>query len=108
STLLVCNDSGVQHLAAAVGTPCVSIFSAHDMPGKWNPYGEDNVVLRASVECHPCYLTLCPYDNRCLKLIDAGSVIAAVKLKIDQKTRTKAALSERFGDTNPGPQRRSA
>ena len=44
-SLLICNDSGVQHLASAVGTACISIFSAHDMPGKWHPYGPENVVL---------------------------------------------------------------
>ncbi len=80
--LLVCNDSGVQHLAAAVGTPCISIFSAHDMPGKWHPYGSRNLALRKWVECHTCYLQVCPNDNRCLKLIEAEEVIAAVKSKM--------------------------
>ena len=32
-TMLVCNDSGVQHLAAAVGTPCVSLFTRREFPG---------------------------------------------------------------------------
>jgi len=39
-------------------------------------------VLRKWVECHTCYLQTCPYDNRCVKLIDADEVIAAVKSKI--------------------------
>ena len=82
--MLICNDSGVQHLASAVGTPCVSIFSAHDMPGKWNPYGAENVVLRKQVECHPCYLSICPYENRCIKLISTDEVIAAIDLKLQK------------------------
>lgn len=90
--MLVCNDSGVQHLAAAVGTPCISIFSAHDMPGKWNPYGGGNIVLRRKVECHPCYLSTCPFDNRCLKLIETDEVLAAIDLK----------LQERRGDMSRG------
>jgi ADP-heptose:LPS heptosyltransferase len=81
--LLICNDSGVQHLSSAVGTPCISIFSSHDMPGKWYPYGSENVVLRKWTECHTCYLETCPFDNRCLKLIDAHEVIAAVNSKLD-------------------------
>jgi ADP-heptose:LPS heptosyltransferase len=80
--LLICNDSGVQHLSSAVGTPCISIFSSHDMPGKWYPYGCENVVLRKWVECHTCYLETCPYDNRCLKQIDADEVIATVQSKL--------------------------
>ncbi len=81
-SLLICNDSGVQHLAAAVGTPCVSIFSAHDMPGKWHPYGPENTVLRKTVDCHPCYRRICPYDNRCIKLIEADEVIGAIDAKL--------------------------
>jgi ADP-heptose:LPS heptosyltransferase len=82
-SMLICNDSGVQHLASAVRTPCISIFSAHDMPGKWYPYGTQNVVLRKWVECHTCYLQTCPYDNRCMKLIDVDEVIAAIDLKLE-------------------------
>jgi len=82
-SMLICNDSGVQHLAAAVGTSCISMFSAHDMPGKWHPYGSKNVVLRKWVECHTCYLRTCPYDNRCIKLIDPLEVIDAIDLKLE-------------------------
>jgi len=106
--LLVCNDSGVQHLAAAVGTPCVSIFSAHDMPGKWNPYGQQHVVLRETVECHPCYLTVCPYDNKCLKLIDASRVIAAVDMTLARSVEKKAGGSDRLTISEPQERRRIA
>ena len=88
-SLLICNDSGVQHLASAVRTPCISIFSAHDMPGKWYPYGTENVVLRKWVECHTCYLQTCPYDNRCIKLIDAEAVIGAIDIKLQSIVETK-------------------
>lgn len=57
---VVCNDSGVQHMAAAVGTPCVSIFSAREMPGKWYPHGASHAVLREDVPCRACYLDACP------------------------------------------------
>ena len=75
--MLVCNDSGVQHLAAAVGTPCVSIFSCRDFPGKWFPHGDQHIVLRKWVECHTCLLDRCPYDNRCIGLVTAAEAIAA-------------------------------
>lgn len=97
--MLICNDSGVQHLASAVDTPCISIFSAHDMPRKWHPYGVHNIVLRKWVPCHTCYLQTCPNDNRCLKLIDTDEVIAVIDSKLgnvnelDSIRRGGAALS---------------
>jgi ADP-heptose:LPS heptosyltransferase len=95
-TMLICNDSGVQHLASAVGTPCISIFSAHDMPGKWHPYGRQNVVLRKWVQCHTCYLQTCPNDNRCLKLISADEVIAAIDSKLEKKVETETAQTQSY------------
>jgi ADP-heptose:LPS heptosyltransferase len=73
--LLICNDSGVQHLAAAVGTPCVSIFSFRDFKGRWFPHGSRNVVLQKWVPCAVCLLESCPRDNLCLRLITSSEVI---------------------------------
>jgi ADP-heptose:LPS heptosyltransferase len=77
---LVCNDSGVQHMAAAVSTPCVSLFAAREMPGKWHPYGARNVVLRKDVACHSCYRDECPQGNLCLGLIQVPEVLRATEL----------------------------
>ena len=80
---VVCNDSGVQHLAAAVGTRCVSIFSCRDFRGKWRPHGAAHVVLRGEVECHTCMLDVCPFDNRCIKLVSVAEVSAAADRILD-------------------------
>jgi lipopolysaccharide heptosyltransferase II len=77
--LLICNDSGVQHLAGAVGTPCVSLFSFREIRGKWRPYGSQHVVLQKWVECHSCLLEVCPYDNRCVKKIQVSEVIGSAE-----------------------------
>jgi lipopolysaccharide heptosyltransferase II len=74
---LICNDSGVQHLAAAVGTPCVSLFTRREFPGMWWPHGGQHEVLMKDVECHTCFLDACPYDNKCIKAIGVDEVIAA-------------------------------
>src|SRR5262249_21962501 len=49
--LYVGNDTGTMHLAAAVGTPCVAVFSARDWPGRWYPYGSGHRVFRSRIEC---------------------------------------------------------
>jgi ADP-heptose:LPS heptosyltransferase len=46
--LLMCHDSGPMHLAAAVGTRCVAVFSNKDAPGRWYPFGRNHVVHRPS------------------------------------------------------------
>jgi len=43
--LFLCHDSGPMHLAAAVGTPCVAVFSRRNPPGKWFPFGVGHTVL---------------------------------------------------------------
>ena len=74
-SLAVCVDSGVQHLAAAVGTPCVSLFSFWQMRGKWHPYGNRNLVLQKWVPCHTCLLEECPNDNLCMNKIGVAEVM---------------------------------
>lgn len=78
----ICVDSGVQHLASAVGTPCISLFSFWQMRGKWHPYGEKNVVIQKWVPCHTCMLEACPYDNQCMKDISFEEVIQAAEIKL--------------------------
>jgi ADP-heptose:LPS heptosyltransferase len=76
-SLLICNDSGLQHLASAVDTPCVAIFSYWQLRGKWWPHQRDAVVLQKMVPCHTCYLHDCPVGDRCVTDITCTEVIAA-------------------------------
>lgn len=74
------NDTGVMHLAAMSGIPCVAIFSARDYPGRWDPYGKGHVVLRHEVECAGCLLEVCEeFDNKCLKLISVDEAHRATR-----------------------------
>ena len=82
------NDTGVMHLAAGVGTPCVAIFSARDHPGRWEPYGASHVVLRKHPSCEGCMLEICiERDIQCLKDITVGEVLVAVRKILWGKTR---------------------
>jgi len=78
-TLYLGNDTGTMHLAAAVGTRCIAIFSARDHPGKWYPYGQGHVVIRKHVPCEGCYLTVCEeHRMACLMEINVEEVCQAV------------------------------
>jgi ADP-heptose:LPS heptosyltransferase len=74
--LLVTNDTGPMHLAAAVGTPVVAVFSARDYPIKWYPYGSGHVVFRRDVSCACCFLENCP-TMHCTREITVAEVVAA-------------------------------
>ncbi|MFN3329767.1 MAG: glycosyltransferase family 9 protein, partial [Pyrinomonadaceae bacterium] len=47
-------DTGTMHLAAAVGTKCVVVFSAIDYIGRWVPFGSGHRIIRKRVECEGC------------------------------------------------------
>ena len=75
--VVVANDSGPMHLAAAVGTPVVALFGPTD-PGRTGPTGVACEVLDRYVFCSPCYLKECPYGHECMKEIEVEDVAAAV------------------------------
>ena len=93
SAMLICNDSGVQHLASAVGTPCVSLFTRREFPGMWSPHGSQNQVLMKDVDCHTCFLDACPYDNKCIKAIVADEVVAAVARVLERQPDSKPQVA---------------
>ena len=77
-------DSGPMHLAAAVGTPCVALFSGHDFPGQWEPLGDGHLVVRNKVDCEGCGLQSCPFpDHPCMRGIGADAVWDAVTRMCD-------------------------
>lgn len=53
--LLVCNDSGPQHMASALGTPLVAIFCATVPEFGYGPWGVPNEIVEVSdLDCRPC------------------------------------------------------
>lgn len=44
-SILISNSTGTIHLGAAVGVPCVGIYTIRDIPGKWSPYGKGHKML---------------------------------------------------------------
>lgn len=87
--VLVSNDTGTMHLAAALGVPVVAIFGSTE-PMLTAPLGENQIIIRHQVECSPCFLRECPLDFRCMDAISADEVTQAV-LKL---TRNKHDMAQ--------------
>lgn len=73
--LMVCNDTGPRHYAAAFGVPTVTIFGPTDPAWTDTDYDRET-KLQAVVECGPCQLKRCPLDHRCMKEISVEMVAA--------------------------------
>jgi heptosyltransferase-1 len=71
-------DSGPMHMAAALGTPVVSLWGATS-PLRSAPYGAEDLVLVGPVACHPCYLRRCPVGRLCMQEINVEPVLAAIE-----------------------------
>jgi ADP-heptose:LPS heptosyltransferase len=70
--LVIANNSGVAHLAAACGTPTLAIYSGSHQPQEWGPRGNNVHAVMALVACSPCgfdKLDECPNDHQCMKQI---------------------------------------
>jgi len=72
--VLVTNDSGPMHLAAAFGVPCVALFGSTD-PRRTAPAGEGHRVLYTDRWCSPCFRRRCPLlHHRCLRDVGVDAV----------------------------------
>jgi heptosyltransferase-2 len=81
--VVVANDSGAMHLAAALARPVVAIFGPTDERAT-RPVSVTGAtgVVTASVFCRPCHLRDCPIDHRCMKRVTADAVFAAVSKQL--------------------------
>jgi asparagine synthase (glutamine-hydrolysing) len=95
--LFLGNDTGTMHLAAAVGVPCVAVFSSREPPGIWFPAGEGHRVFRSDIECEGCELVECiELGNECLKRIGTDQVLDGCRelLTVRPSIKREAALVE--------------
>jgi len=84
ASVLVTNDSGPMHVAAAVGTPVVALFGPTS-PVRTGPYGGGHAVLaRADVPCRPCFDRRCrnAISLECLTRVSPEEVLEAVHRRL--------------------------
>jgi ADP-heptose:LPS heptosyltransferase len=80
ASLLITNDSGPMHVAAAVGTPVVALFGPTSAV-RTGPYGVGHDVLTGKVPCSPCFSRTCrnTLPLECLRMVSPEQVLAAVR-----------------------------
>ena len=71
--LVVTNDTGPAHIAAALGRPTLVIFGPTN-PLTTRPFAPEAEILRHPPDCAPCMLRDCPIDHRCMTAIDVDAV----------------------------------
>lgn len=79
-------DTGLMHIAYALGTPTVSLFGA-GIEAKWGPKGKRNVILNKKLHCSPCtkfgYTPACQIDVKCLSDISVSEVGKAARSSLN-------------------------
>lgn len=68
AALMVCGNTLPLHLADALNTPVVALYSGSDLEEQWRPLYTRSRVLRRPTACYPCYRFDCPIGQLCLNL----------------------------------------
>lgn len=87
-SLFISNDSGPVHVAAAVGTPVISIFGRSDAglgPIRWGPTGRYDIILHKDIGCTSCLAHNCKKGFLCLNAVTEDDVIKNAKLILNRK-----------------------
>jgi ADP-heptose:LPS heptosyltransferase len=87
---LISGNTGPAHLAAAVGTPVVSVFAPVVPVGRWRPWGVPTRVLGdQAIACAGCRARVCPFPGQpCLDPATPAALVAAVDDLVSSSTTT--------------------
>jgi lipopolysaccharide heptosyltransferase I len=83
AALVIANDSGPMHIAAALNRPLVTIFGPTN-PLRTGPYGRDDSVVRLDIPCSPCYSRKCSHIS-CMKWLNIEPVLETAGKQMESK-----------------------
>jgi len=89
--LMITNDTGPMHVAAALGRPVVALFGPTD-PRRTGPYWQLDHVLQQELPCLPCMSSRCRYAKpfECLRSLPPSAVVAAVEQRLGLQAGDRA------------------
>ncbi len=85
ANLFIGTDSGPSHIASAMSTPCVILYSGTNDPAQWAPLGKKIFIIQKDVPCKGCQKLKCA-NNICMDLITVDEVMKAVDKVLNKKT----------------------
>jgi len=89
--LVVCNDTGVSHIAAAMRTPSVVVASGSDTL-RWAPLDRAmHRVLADYPPCRPCSFHECPYGHECALNVSVSQMIGAARAALARDAGARPA-----------------
>jgi ADP-heptose:LPS heptosyltransferase len=86
AALVICGNTLPLHLADALGTPALALYSGTDYEEQWRPRVTPSLLLRRPTPCHPCYLFQCPIGQPCLDIAPEEVADAAERLIENEKS----------------------
>jgi ADP-heptose:LPS heptosyltransferase len=105
--LVVCNDTGVSHVAAALGVPSVVVSCGADAARFAPADHERHRVLHVQTQCRPCMYDRCPIGHPCATALDVDAVADAAFAQLadpDSRAARRAMPAARAfeGGVTPG------
>ena len=95
AALLIGADSAPAHLAAAIGTPVLAVFSGTNRVEQWRPWGEHVRVIKHATSCSPCHRRSCPLaDHPCLAGLQPSAVFAAARELLNTRPMEQPIVEE--------------
>lgn len=80
---IVCNDSGIMHLASATKTPIIATFGSTTTSLGFSPLSNNYIIIEVELECRPCThigRSSCPKGHfNCMNMIDENEIFDSIK-----------------------------
>ena len=104
SDLVICNNSGTAHQAAALGIRVLAIYSGSHKPREWGPRGPRSLAITRAVPCSPCgfeSLAQCTEGHTCMRQITPEYVLAEVESALADEIASRQARKRPKEEVDP-------